>query len=257
MSNYLSQSYKLEKKVVLITGSSGQIGTELCRAFKKMGSIVVGIDIVEPKKELKDLIFFKKDITNKKDISALFNELRNTFDSIDILVNNAGVSIFTPYHDRSKEELDFVLDTNIKGSFYFIQEFIEFQKSKKHIERSIVNVSSMYGLISPDFRIYNQGDRKNSEIYGATKAGIIQLTKYFAVHLAENNIRVNSISPGGVYNSDNPQSESFIKNYSYRCPMKRMAKVEEISGAVVFLSSSASSYITGQNLVIDGGMSCW
>ena len=115
----------------------------------------------------------------------------------------------------------------------------------------------MYGLISPDFRIYNQGDRKNSEIYGATKAGIIQLTKYFAVHLAENNIRVNSISPGGVYNSDNPQSESFIKNYSYRCPMKRMAKVEEISGAVVFLSSSASSYITGQNLVIDGGMSCW
>lgn len=255
MSNYISQSYKLEKKVVLITGSSGQIGTELCRAFKKMGSIVIGIDIVEPKKELKDLIFFKKDITNKKDISSLFNELRNTFDSIDILVNNAGVSIFTPYQDRSKEELDFVFDTNIKGSFYFIQEFIEFQKNKKH--RSIVNVSSMYGLISPDFRIYNQGDRKNSEIYGATKAGIIQLTKYFAVHLAENNIRVNSISPGGVYNSDNPQSESFIKNYSYRCPMKRMAKVEEIAGAVVFLSSSASSYITGQNLVIDGGMSCW
>ena len=108
MSNYISQSYKLEKKVVLITGSSGQIGTELCRAFKKMGSIVIGIDIVEKKKELKDLIFFKKDVTNKKDISSLFNELRNTFDSIDILVNNAGVSIFTPYQDRSKEELDFV-----------------------------------------------------------------------------------------------------------------------------------------------------
>jgi NAD(P)-dependent dehydrogenase (short-subunit alcohol dehydrogenase family) len=115
----------------------------------------------------------------------------------------------------------------------------------------------MYGVISPDFRIYTDCARKNSEIYGATKAAIIQMTRYFAVHLAQRNIRVNAISPGGIFNPQAPQGDDFIKNYSYRCPMQRMARADEMVGATLYLASDAASYTTGQNIVIDGGMSCW
>ena len=106
-------------------------------------------------------------------------------------------------------------------------------------------------------RIYTDLDRKNSEIYGASKAGIIQMSKYFATHLANRNIRSNSVSPGGIYNPENPQGKDFILNYSERCPMKRMARSEEIVGAIVYLASDMASYTTGQNITIDGGMSCW
>ena len=115
----------------------------------------------------------------------------------------------------------------------------------------------MYGVISPDFRIYSENDRKNSEVYGATKAGVIQMTKYFAVHLAERNIRTNSISPGGVYNPKNPQGDKFMESYKYRCPMKRMANSEEISNVALFLGSNLSTYVNGQNITVDGGMSAW
>jgi NAD(P)-dependent dehydrogenase (short-subunit alcohol dehydrogenase family) len=120
-----------------------------------------------------------------------------------------------------------------------------------------VNIASIYGEISPDPKIYLDGDRKNSEVYGATKAGVIQMTKYFAVHLAEKGLRVNAVSPGGIYNPETPQSERFIKEYSKRNPMGRMAMANEILGAILYLSSDTSSYVTGHNLVVDGGMSCW
>ena len=128
---------------------------------------------------------------------------------------------------------------------------------KKDHTGSIVNIASMYGSISPDPRIYTDCDRKNSEVYGATKAGIIQMTRYFAVHLAEMNIRVNCVSPGGLYNPDAPQGEDFVKNYSYRNPMGRMGNAEEIIGVVLYLSSNAASYTNGQNIVVDGGMTSW
>ena len=110
---------------------------------------------------------------------------------------------------------------------------------------------------SPDPRSYTDTDRQNSEVYGATKAGVIQMTRYFAVHMAQKNIRVNCVSPGGILNPTHPQGKDFIKNYSDRCPMGRMAHTHEIVGAVLYLSSSAASYTTGQNVVVDGGLSCW
>jgi len=256
MSKYLEQLYKLKDKTVLITGSSGQLGSALCKAYLNLGANVIGIDITEKQKKIDKVLYFNSDIKDQSSVNDLFNNIMKKYKSIDILINNAGVSIFSPFEKRTSKELDSVIDTNLKGTFYLIQAFIKNINSKIG-NANIVNIGSMYGVISPDFRIYSQGDRKNSEIYGATKAGIIQLTKYFAVHLADKKIRVNSISPGGIYNPKNPQSKEFIKKYSFRCPMKRMAEIDEIVGGVIFFSSNASSYITGQNLVIDGGMSCW
>lgn len=119
---------------------------------------------------------------------------------------------------------------------------------------SIINIASIYGLLSPDFKIYFKGDRFSSEIYGATKASIIQITKYFAVLFAKNNIRVNAISPGGILNK-NIQTKRFIKNYSNRVPLKRMANVEDLFTAIFYLSSDYSKYSTGQNIIVDGGLS--
>ena len=111
--------------------------------------------------------------------------------------------------------------------------------------------------MSPDFNIYEKGDNINSEIYGASKAGIIQFTKYLSVYGAKYNINVNCLSPGGILNSNNTQRKSFIKKYSKKVPLKRMATTDDFLSCIIFLASEKSSYVTGQNIIIDGGFSVW
>ena len=153
---------------------------------------------------------------------------------------------------EEESSIDLVMNVNLKGTIFCIQEFL--QANKKENNQSIVSIASPWS-VSPDPRIYKDGDRRNSEIYGASKAGIIQMTKYFAVHASELNVRVNAVS-----------WEEFItmkirglnfKKYNYRTPMKRMGEPDEIVGAVIFLLSNAASYINGHNLVVDGGFSSW
>ena len=121
----------------------------------------------------------------------------------------------------------------------------------------MANSNSSIGFIELEVPIFTDCERNSPEIYGATKAGIIQITKYYAVHLASKGIRVNSISPGGILNESDPQGKDFIENYSYRTPLSRMGRVDEIAASVIFLSSERASYINGHNLVIDGGFSVW
>ena len=149
------------------------------------------------------------------------------------------------------------MNVNLKGTFFCIQEYLKRRRGNSALRGSIVNVASHYGVISPDPRIYTDCDRRNSEIYGATKAGIIQMTKYFAVHAVEFGVRVNAISPGGIRNPEDPQGEDFQKHYAFRCPLGRMAETREIVGPVIFLLSPAADYITGQNIIVDGGMTSW
>ena len=258
-NNYFDKLFNLKGKVVVVTGATGQLGYELCKGFRNSGSKVFGIDkMLNNQKMLRseDCSYFELDILKKESVSDTFSNIYDQHKSIDILINNAGVSCFEPFEERSEESFDWVMDTNLKGTFFCIQEYAKRARKKDH-SGSIVNIASMYGSISPDPRIYTDCDRKNSEVYGATKAGIIQMTRYFAVHLAEMNIRVNCVSPGGLYNPDAPQGEDFVKNYSHRNPMDRMGNAEEIIGAVLYLSSNAASYTNGQNIVVDGGMTSW
>ena len=157
--------------------------------------------------------------------------------------------------NRSEDEFDWVTNVNLKSYFYCIKNFYKF--SDKKTKKSIINVSSIYSIISPDPKIYKRNDRKSSEIYGATKAGVNQITRYFAVHLADKNCRVNAISPGGIFNSQKPQNKAFIKKYSLKNPLNRMADTQEIVGAAIYLASKSSTYTNGHNLVVDGGMSSW
>lgn len=255
--NFLTDFFALEKKVVFITGSNGQLGNSICKTFNETGAIVLGADLGSTTNHnfLED--YYSLDISKKENVQDVLKKSFTKYKNIDILINNAGVSTFEPFEERPEDKFNWVVDVNLKGTFNCIQSYVKSFDEFSCTKGTIINIASMYGIISPDFRIYTDCDRKNSEVYGATKAGIIQMTKYFAVHLADRNIRVNSISPGGIFNQANPQGEDFIKNYSQRCPMKRMAKDSEMVGAILYLASEASSYTTGANIIIDGGMSCW
>ena len=255
--SYLEQLFNLGDKVAVITGATGQLGKVICRGFQQAGARVVGIDVNIDANVLEGVDYYQMDITNKPQVHEVFEKIIEKYEKLDILVNNAGVSTFEPFEQRSEESFDWVMDINLKGTFFCIQAYVNLYDKYEFKSGSIVNVGSTFGVVSPDFRNYTDCNRKNSEIYGATKAGVIQMTKYFSVHLAERNIRINAISPGGIYNPKSPQGEDFIKNYSFRCPMKRMANEDEMIGAVLYLASKAASYTTGQNIIIDGGATCW
>jgi len=255
--DFLNTIFNLKGEIAIVTGAQGQLGSAICRYLSNSGAIVIGLDkqLQEDKKEAHKYELL--DIVNISAIAETFSKIIDEFGKIDILINNAGVSTFEPFEDRPEEKFDWVMDVNLKGTFYCIQKYVELYDKLQLKKGTIVNIASMYGMISPDFRIYTDCDRKNSEVYGATKAGIIQMTKYFAVHLADRNIRVNTVSPGGIFNPENPQGPDFLKNYAYRCPMKRLADENEIAGAVLYLSGDMASYTTGQNIAVDGGMTSW
>ena len=236
----------LQNKIAIVTGGKGQLGKVITDQFKSLGATVYDLDIAD-----------NFDLRDKSSILNQYKKIFSKHGKVDILINNAGVSVFEDLMNRKEEDLDFVYDVNLKGTFNSIQSFLECYDLYPQESASIVNIGSLYGVVSPDFRIYGNGDRKNSEIYGATKAGIIQMTKYLAVYLADKNIRVNCISPRGIYNQNNPQSEEFIKKYNDRCPMKRMARDTEMVGGIAYLASDISSYVNGHNLNIDGGYTAW
>ncbi len=257
----------LNDQVIMITGITGQIGQKLVSTALNNGAKVLGVDlsIDNMEKTANDLNWNadsiqmnEVDIRINSEVKTAFEIAVNRFGYVSSLINNAGVSIFTPWNDRSEEELDFVTDVNLKGTFNCMKIFLQHCIASKN-KGSIVNVASHYGLISPDPKIYTDCDRRSPEIYGATKAGVIQMTKYFSVNAIEDgaDVRVNAVAPGGIRNPWDPQGEDFQRLYSDRCPMGRLAEIEEIIGPIFFLLSQDASYINGHTLVVDGGMTAW
>ena len=145
-----------------------------------------------------------------------------------------------------------ILKVNIGGSFLLTKHSIKFLKKANNA--NILNIGSIYGFLSGDPRIYTDTKRNTSDAYAASKAALIQLAKYYAIHLAKYSIRVNSVSPGGIYNN---QGKDFIYNYSQKTPLLRMANVEEIVNSILFIISDKASYINGHNFIVDGGLSSW
>lgn len=256
------EAFSLVNHAVIVTGAAGQLGRAIVNGLLDCGSKVVAVDIdhellkntAEREKWPSNQVITQAcDISSRQSIVSLFNTTNEINLKITGLVNNAGVSVFEPYLERPAESIDFVNEVNLRGTIMMTQEYFKACNDGG----AIVNVGSIYGIVSPDPNIYTDCARVNSEIYGATKAGVIQLTKYYAVNGARLKIRVNCISPGGVFDPVNPQGNDFIKNYVSRCPMGRMADAKDMVGGTIFLLSDAASYITGQNLVIDGGYSAW
>ncbi len=252
---------RLENKTILVTGACGQLGQRFCISLANEGAIICVADLDKEKcKDVLQKLHNKKlhtpvsiDVSEPDSVKEVFDQLMKKNIIPDVIINNAGIAVFTPYEDRDFDDFMNVIRVNTGGTFLCIKEGSKIMR-ENNISGSIINIGSIYGVVSGDPRIYTDCDRKTTECYGASKAAVIHMTKYFAVHLSEYNIRVNCISPGGVYNN---HAKDFTKNYSFRTPMGRMADESEIASSAIFLSSEESSYITGQNIIVDGGWTAW
>lgn len=265
-------NYSLNGKVSIVTGALGLIGKELCKALANAGSYVVVCDLDEEKcsqfaKELNNnSMGCYLDVTDKNSIIECKNNIIEKYSKIDVLVNNAAINDKFEDPKAAFEESKFEnypielweksLKVNLTGIFLCCQIFgKEMVKAKKG---SIINVASTYGIVAPDQDLYldEEGNQKffKPPAYSVTKGGVISLTKFLASYWGKDGIRVNTLSPGGV---ENNQDEYFIKKYSDKTMLKRMAKEYDYNGAIVFLASDASSYMTGANLIIDGGWTAW
>jgi NAD(P)-dependent dehydrogenase (short-subunit alcohol dehydrogenase family) len=266
--NYLEKLFGLKGRVAVVTGGMGQLGAQYAGALTRAGAQVAIYDLKkEPKAELRELAqrdaarFFAVDITDRQSLEKATDELEAAWGAPGILINNAAID-FPPRPSDDKLEAESVaqwekvLQVNLTGVFLCCQVIGE--RMAKAGGGSIINIASTYGLVSPDQRIYAAPGNKRRfikpAVYGVSKAGVLNLTRYLATSWAGRGIRVNALTLGGVFNR---QEEWFVANYSQRTPLGRMAREDEYNGAILFLASEASSYMTGANLVIDGGWTAW
>ncbi|MDT7041541.1 SDR family oxidoreductase [Candidatus Nitronereus thalassa] len=272
---YLKMS-DLSGRVTIVTGGAGLLGRQYAVALAQAGAHVVIADInlqaaenlayeVTQSSKARAL-GIQTDVSSNASVQAMIAQTIAEFGRVDILVNNAALDPkFDPDHAseqiNSFEEYPLQLwndslAVNVTGMFLCAQAVAPTMLAQQ--KGVIVNVSSIYGLVGPDQRIY-QSDSGGTPVYkpvtySVTKSAVLGLTSYLATYWANKNIRVNTLTLGGVFNN---HEEQFVKNYSYRTPLGRMAEKEEYCGALLFLVSDASSYMTGSNLVIDGGWTAW
>ena len=271
--------FDLKGRVAVVTGGCGMLGRKHADTIAEAGGHPVLVDL--DKKQVTsaarqlaghfgvDAMGITADITQPKEVKEMVEKILQRFRRIDILINNAAMTVkgggvnskryFALFEDYPLDLWEKALDINLTGTFLCTQGVGKVMvKQKRGV---IVNIASTAGVVGPDHRIYQgvkspySGEPFNTPIsYSTTKAGIINFTRYLATYWADKNIRVNTLSPGGVYDG---HDGTFVKNYSYRVPLGRMADRDEYKGAILFLVSDASSYMTGANLIVDGGWTAW
>jgi NAD(P)-dependent dehydrogenase (short-subunit alcohol dehydrogenase family) len=275
------QKFNLTGKVAIITGGPGLLGQEFCRTLAEAGAAVVVADIntegvnavaTQLIKSGYHALGVATDVTQPDSVQALVQETLSTFGRLDILVNSAALdpkfdpealaemakhgAVSGAFENYPLESWKAALDVNLTGMFLCCQAAVApmLAQGKKG---SIINICSTYGLVAPDQRIYQREGKQTSYkpvYYSVTKAGVLGLTRYLSAYYAGTEIRVNALTPGGVFNN---HDEVFLKAYTARTVMGRMANKDEMNGALLFLASDASSYMTGSNLVVDGGWTAW
>lgn len=252
-------SGEFKDKIVLLTGGSGQIGRVIMNHYVEAGASVLNIDISQPDNsceliestymEKPQSYFLRADITKRTDVEAVVEKALHITKKIDILINCAGISVFTPFEKRTDDEFQSVMDVNVKGTFLVTQAVSRYMIHEK-VKGVILNLGSIYGVSAADQRIYGDSGRNSPEVYAISKAGVIHFTRYMARYLSPYGIRVNCLSPGGIFAN---QAPAFVNNYNYRTPLNRMGIPEDLIGGIFYLTSSMSEYVTGQNLLVDGG----
>lgn len=276
VKNFSLESFKLEEKIAVVTGGFGNLGAYWTHALISAGAKVAIIDLPETKTPeiLKkytheQLRVYFADITDLETLRTVHKEINKEFGKVEILVNNAGIDappvkpkkhlgggrMDSPEVKESKKSLDKykkMWDVNVQGTVNCIDEF---SSDMKKNGGSIINIGSLYMERSPYEGLYIHLGFDKPWVYGATKAAVGQVTRHYATRLAKFNIRVNTLSPGGVFAS---QDSEFVKKFSARVPQGKMADKEtDIGGPLVFLASDASSYVTGINLQVNGGYTAW
>ena len=268
-----SELFSLANKVVVVTGGAGLLGQVFCQALVDAGAhvAIVDLDLASAetaakkitKSDAQKVVAFESDITSPESVTQMVANVVKQLGRIDVLVNNAaskGSSLdafFESFEDYSLKTWREVMSVNIDGLFLVAQAVGK--QMKKQGGGSIIQTSSIYGVVAPDQRIY-EGSEFNGRpintpaVYSASKSAVNGLTSYLSTYWASSKIRVNSLTPGGIASGQNSE---FNKKYSNRVPLGRMGEASELVGALIYLASDASSYVTGQNLIVDGGLSAW
>jgi 2-deoxy-D-gluconate 3-dehydrogenase len=273
----IQEKFDLTGRVAVVTGGVGLLGTEFCKTLAEAGAAVAIVDLnAAASQAVTDsltssgykALALPTDITRPDSVNATVEKIMSAFGRLDILVNSAALDPkfdpdavnkgITPgaFEDYPLDLWKSALNVNLTGMFLMTQACVKpmIEQEKKG---SIINICSTYGLNGPDQRIYvKDGQRVAFKpiYYTVTKAGVMGFTKYLAAYYAETEIRVNALTPGGVFNN---HEDYFVKNYSAKTILGRMANKDEMNGALLFLASDASSYMTGNNVVVDGGWTAW
>ncbi|MFC7203585.1 oxidoreductase [Haloferax namakaokahaiae] len=253
----MTDHLELSDHVSVIAGGAGLIGSEVSRGLAECGANVVIADPSENGSDLADELgnhvhHVPTDVTDPESVDSLFEGVISEYGRIDSLVNTAyprneqyGVKFEEVTFEDWNENLSLHL-----GSYFYTSKCAAIQMQSQSEGGSIVNFGSIYGIEAPDFTIYDGTTMTSPVEYSAIKAGIINFSRYLASYFGPNGVRANTVSPGGVFNN---QNDNFVKRYEKQTPIRRMATPEDLVGPVLFLVSDASRYVTGHNLVVDGG----
>lgn len=265
--------FDVSGQVIVVTGGMGQLGRQFCLALARSGARVAALDQAadEPQaheafgSDANNILAVRADVTERRSLEAALRTINAALGTPQGLVNAAALDSPPsapaaengPFESYPESSWDRVMEVNVKGTLLCCQTIGGEMAAAGR--GSIVNVSSIYGLVSPDQRLYEYRRQSGAEFfkpiaYSASKSALINLTRYLATYWAPKNVRVNTVTFGGVFNG---QDERFLAGYAARVPLGRMARADEYNGAIVFLLSDASSYMTGANLVIDGGWTAW
>lgn len=240
---------RLTNKVIVITGGTGLLGREIIARLRLEGAICINFDInIETSDDLTQIYC---DITDSTSVDKALQLVFLKYEQIDGLVNNAyprtpnwGDKFEDIEYDSWKQNIDWQLN-----SYFYLTQKIAIKMSQK-TKGSIVNMTSIYGVVGPDFTVYNGTLMTMPAAYSAIKGGLVNFTRYLASYFGPKLVRVNSVSPGGIFDN---QNDNFVRNYCAKVPMRRLGTPQDIAPAVAFLLSDDSEYITGQNIIVDGG----
>jgi NAD(P)-dependent dehydrogenase (short-subunit alcohol dehydrogenase family) len=268
------EKFDLKGRSAIVTGGAGLLGKEFCRTLAQAGAQVVVADLnasaaqlvaADLTREGLSAIPVGVDVTDPVSVQAMVNVALAASQRLDILVNSAAMdpkfddahqgTHVNNFEDYPLELWRQAVDVNLTGMFLCSQAAARQMLAQER--GTMINICSIYGIVGPDQRIYQAPGKvvqHKPAYYSVTKAGVLGLTRYLASYFAGKNIRVNALTPGGVYNN---HDEVFVQNYSARAVLGRMAEPDEMNGAILFLASDASAYMTGSNLVVDGGWTAW
>ena len=253
----LETLFSLDSKIIVVTGGYGYLGQSIVRGLAGAGAVVVVIGRNRDKFDevlgsCRNVYFQQADLSLTEEVQTAFARIKETHGSIDVLINNAHYGMGGAVDHLSDEAWAKTIDGTVGNYHRCIREVLPYFRSQRR--GNIINVSSMYGMVAPDFTAYADYPAfTNPPHYGAGKAAILQLTKYFASLLGKEHIRVNAVSPGPFPSTVVQQEEGFVAELASRTALNRIGDPEELAATFIYLAAKASSYVTGQNIVVDGG----
>ena len=266
MNKSLQELLSLRGKTAIVTGGAGYLGTAISETLAELGAnlVVASRDREKCEKKCEELVRstngsikavgLELDLMRNGSAIEFFGEVHKHFDAVDILVNNAWSGNKNSWESITEKDWEYDIDMSLNSVFRITKAAFPYLKATRGV---ILNIGSLYSHLGPDYRMYDGKEFANPPSYGAAKAGVIQFTKYLASFLAPHGIRVNAMSPGAFPHPPTQKHTEFMARLSAKNPLNRIGQPDDLKGAVALLCSDAGSYITGQDLHVDGGWGVW